>query len=103
MPDPSQIPMPPDRYTADDRVGTVHPDRCPAGHRADDPDVRWIHHAPTPGHRASYSCYACKRPDGLRLGVEFRPTADLYDDLSWWFDDLQVSKRAYWKARHLSR
>jgi len=99
MPDLSQIPMPPDRYTVDDRVGTVHPDRCPAGHRSGVDGVRWIHSAPSPGSANYWLCLGC---DPVR-GRRFRAAVELYDDLSWWFDDLQVSKRAYWKARHLAR
>lgn len=31
--------------------------------------------------------------------LDFRPTPELYDDLTWWHDELQVAKRAYWRQR----
>jgi len=35
-----RIPMPPDRYGDGSSVATIAPDRCPHGHRADDPHVQ---------------------------------------------------------------
>lgn len=82
------IPMPPSRHSPPSRVGTVPPDRCPAGHRGDDPAVCW--YSAVDNHKQAWRCYAC---DPQR-GVEFRARVDLYDDLSWWHDDYQVQRRA---------
>jgi hypothetical protein len=83
------IPMPPERYTRDDRVGEISPDRCPNGHRLVGGKVLV---GSGLGPR-TYTCLQCEPK------VTFRPTPDLYDDLSWWYEPLQVEKRAYWRAR----
>ncbi|HEY3261112.1 MAG TPA: hypothetical protein VGJ95_12740 [Pseudonocardiaceae bacterium] len=100
-----EVPMPPDRYGPGTSVRTVLPDRCPAGHRRNDPQVRWLHLISQAG-RHRWLCFACEPHHGR----EFTAAPELYDDLSWWHEPAQTARREYWaryrraheaaKARH---
>jgi len=92
--DLTRVPMPPTRYDLDStRLGEVPPDRCPGGHRLL-PGKMLLSSGLGQRH---YTCCQCEPP------LTFAPEAELYDDLSWWFEPAQVQRREYWaeyRRRH---